>query len=165
MPVDTMTRVRRMDGRDLDDVLAWRNHADVRRWMHQQEEIPREMHEAWFARCSADPSQALLIIEEAGQPIGFVRLSDIRDGVAEWGFYKVPGSPSGTGLRMGLAALEYGFLHLGLERVTACVLACNKRSLHFHRKLGFSPASPAAPASGTEHFLLDRSRWLGGNHS
>lgn len=165
MYIDTTTNVRSMHEGDLDDVLAWRNHADVRRWMYQQAEISRDVHEAWFARCSTDPSQRLLIVEEADAPLGFVRFSGICDGEAEWGFYKVPAAPPGSGMRMGFAALVHGFQRLGLERITACVLEGNQRSIHFHRKLGFRQLASAAATAGTEHFLLERSQWLTGDNS
>lgn len=155
------TQLRAMDRADLDKVRAWRNHPEVRRWMHTTREIRADEHESWFEKSSRDPAQRLLIAEEDGVPTGFVRFSGIAGGAAEWGFYKVPDAPAGSGARLGRAALEHAFGALGLNRVNAAVLSGNQRSLHFHRKLGFR-SLPAAGEEPIDHFTLGRDEWLDG---
>lgn len=158
---DHPTRLRAMARADLEQVRVWRNHPEVRRWMHTTREISADEHESWFDKCSRDPSQRLLIAEENGVPTGFVRFSGIAGDAAEWGFYKVPDAPPGSGARLGRAALEHAFGALGLRRVNAAVLSGNHRSLHFHRKLGFRRL-PAAGDEPIDHFTLGRDDWLAG---
>ena len=130
--------------------------------MHNPSEIGAEEHAAWFDRCRHDPSQHLLIAEEAGSPIGFVRFAGVDQQSDEWGFYKVPGAPAGSGTRLGRVALNYAFDSLALKSVNATVLSDNQRSLRFHRKLGFQNL-PTKSAQSIDHFTLGREDWLDGD--
>ena len=139
--------VRPMRPDDLDQVLAWRNHPEVRRHMYSTHEIGAAEHRAWYERSVTDPRRHLLIVEHEGQPLGFVHFTEAAtDDVADWGFYAVPGAPSGTGRRLGSAALDHAFGTLGLRKVRGQALVSNERSQALHRVLGFS--DEALPAQG-----------------
>jgi len=131
--------VRRMAAADLDAVLRWRNHPDVRRYMYTQHEITSAEHRAWFERASADPRRHLLIFESGGAPAGFVSfvLGD-EAGVADWGFYLAPEAARGQGQALGAAALEFAFKELKLSTVCGEALEDNVRSIKFHERLGFA---------------------------
>ena len=131
-------RVRPVAAADLDMLLEWRNHDDVRRFMYTQHRITPAEHQAWFARQASDPFQHLLVFEGDGEPLGFVKLHVIADGqVAEWGFYAAPGAAPGTGGRLGRAALAHAFGILRLHKVCGRALAFNAPSIRFHERLGF----------------------------
>lgn len=132
-------RMRPMVSSDLELVLAWRNHPDVRRWMYTTHEIGMDEHRRWFEAAASDAHKHLLIYELDGTPCGFVNLSRIRGtDIAEWGFYLAPSAPAGAGQGLGEAALEHAFAVLGLHKVSGHALATNERSMRFHRRLGFS---------------------------
>lgn len=110
--------IRRLTASDLPMLLAWRNHPDVRSYMFTQHEISLDEHSNWFAKASRDPSRCMLIVEDAGQPIGYVQFSKVEDGgVSDWGFYAKPDAPKGTGRRLGVMALNYAFGTLKLHKV------------------------------------------------
>lgn len=130
--------VRPMLEADIDQVLAWRNHPDIRHYMHTQHEITRSEHARWFEQASKDPRRALLIFEQASIALGYVNFHQSAQGrIADWGFYVAPQAPKGTGRIMGHAALDHGFTKLNLHKVCGQVLAYNERSLKMHRSLGF----------------------------
>lgn len=130
--------LRTMVHADLELVLAWRNHPDVRRYMYTRDEIGLEQHRQWFERASQDPRRHLLMFEAGGRASGFVNLGELGSGgIADWGFYAAPGAPAGTGRRLGRTALYYAFDVLGLHKVCGQVLAYNTKSLRFHQALGF----------------------------
>lgn len=130
--------LRSMGPEDLERVLAWRNHDDVRRYMYNQHEITLAEHGAWFERASRDPARHLLVFEVDGLPLGFVNLHQIAPGgIADWGFYTAPDAPRGTGRRLGRAALEYAFRDAALHKLCGEALAYNERSINFHLNLGF----------------------------
>jgi UDP-4-amino-4,6-dideoxy-N-acetyl-beta-L-altrosamine N-acetyltransferase len=132
-------RVRPMVLADLPNVLAWRNHPDVRRYMYTQHEIAEDEHRQWFERAVQDLGRHLLVFEDAGEARGFVNLHRLSAGsVADWGFYLAPYAPKGTGQSLGRAALNYAFTEIGLHKVCGQALAYNERSIRFHRRLGFS---------------------------
>lgn len=133
------TGLRRLHGDDLDMVLAWRNHIDVRRYMYTQHLISEDEHRAWFKGASHDPTKHLLIFERDDQPVGFVSISVIscQTQRADWGFYLAQAAPPGSGTLLGKYALRYVFERLQLHKVCGESLAYNERSIRFHERLGF----------------------------
>lgn len=130
--------LRRMTGDDLERVLAWRNHPDVRQYMYTQHEIGLAEHTRWFERASQDPRKHLLIFEQGGTPLGFVNFSlTSTPGVADWGFYAAPHAPKGRGRQLGHSALSHAFGEISLHKVCGQALAYNERSIRFHTSLGF----------------------------
>lgn len=130
--------IRPMREDDLERVLAWRNHADVRSHMLQSREIGRDEHRHWFDAASRDPSRCLLVVDEGPAAIGFVQYSSVAPGgIAIWGFYAAPGAPRGSGRNLGTLGLAYGFQTLLLHKVCGEVLADNQSSLGFHKSMGF----------------------------
>ena len=131
--------IRKVTEQDLPMVLAWRNHADVRRYMITQHEISLDEHRNWFAKASQDPSRCLLIVEEDQQAIGYVQFSKVEDGgVADWGFYARPDAPKGSGRKLGVMALNHAFGPLKLHKVCGQAIASNQASIAFHQRLGFT---------------------------
>ena len=83
--VSAQQRVRPMTNEDLERVLAWRNHEEVRRYMYTQHEISLIEHSRWFGRASQDSSRHLLVFENDAVPLGFINLHQIAPGgVADW---------------------------------------------------------------------------------
>jgi len=134
----TLANVRSMNKGDIEQVLFWRNHPDVRHYMYTQNEISLEEHARWFARASQDPERHLLVFEIGGTPLGFINIHQIESGgIADWGFYAAPDAPKGTGQALGQAALRYAFEAAGLHKLCGQALAFNERSIRFHLNLGF----------------------------
>lgn len=132
-------RLRPMRPQDLERVLAWRNHPEVRRYMYTQRLITLEEHRGWFERASQAPQRHLLIYEQDAEPLGFVNLNvvDATAGRADWGFYLAPEAPRGSGQGLGHCTLTYAFTTLRLHKLCGEVLADNTRSQRFHERLGF----------------------------
>lgn len=131
-------KLRPMVGSDLERVLQWRNHPEVRRYMYTTHEICLSEHRRWFTRASVDPAINLLIYELDGKAQGFVNISRTRcPEVADWGFYLAPSAPKGSGRNLGKQALNYAFSQLGLHKVCGQALEFNERSIAFHERLGF----------------------------
>lgn len=127
-----------MTHQDLERVLAWRNHEEVRRYMYTQHEISLAEHMRWFERASQDACRHLLVFERDAVPQGFISLHQIAPGgVADWGFYAAPDAPKGTGRQLGQAALRYAFIQASLHKLCGQALAYNERSIKFHLSLGF----------------------------
>lgn len=134
----TSTLVRSMVQADLEMVLEWRNHPDVRRYMYSQHEISLDEHRRWFEQSALNPARHLLVFELDGAPVGFVNFNRLNSYVvADWGFYVAPDAPKGSGRLLGRAALNHAFNELALHKVCGQALAYNERSINFHRRLGF----------------------------
>ncbi len=132
--------VRRMTTRDLELVLSWRNHPQVRMHMFTQHEISFDEHERWFAKASQDDRQHLLIFEINSEPQGYANLSLLpHRTVANWGFYLAQTAPRGSGMRLGRATLNHAFRTQLLHKVCGQALSQNDRSIRMHLALGFKP--------------------------
>jgi RimJ/RimL family protein N-acetyltransferase len=80
-----------------------------------------------------------LIYEQNKKTRGVVKISQATCAqVADWGFYLAPNSPKGTGRNLGTTALTYAFTQLELHKLCGQVIAFNKRSIDFHKALGFA---------------------------
>jgi len=124
---------------DLEQVLAWRNHPEIRRYMYTQHEIASAEHAGWFDRARQQPGRHLLILEVDKVRQGFVNLYESKPGgIADWGFYIAPDAPKGTGQRLGRYLLQYAFGELGLHKLCGQALGFNTRSIQFHQRLGFT---------------------------
>lgn len=138
MSISDNQQLRPMCAADLNQVLAWRNHPEVRRYMYTQHEIQLEEHKRWYERASKDVSRHLLIYEDQGIALGFIQFHTIAlGGIADWGFYIAPDAPKGSGYRLGCTALEYAFKTAKYKKICAQALGFNERSIRFHLKLGF----------------------------
>lgn len=132
------SQIRPMVHADLERVLAWRNHPDVRRYMYTQHEITLDEHQSWFERTLPNPKRQLLIFEVHQQPLGYVNFHETENGgIADWGFYLAPEAPKGSGRQLGRAALNHAFTQLNLHKICGQALAYNDRSIQLHQSLGF----------------------------
>lgn len=132
------TLVRAMVEADLEMVLEWRNHPDVRRYMYTQHEISFDEHRSWFERGASNSAKHLLVFELEGTPTGFINFNRLNDGdITDWGFYAAPNAPKGSGRLLGARALSHAFINLKFHKICGQALAHNERSINFHRRLGF----------------------------
>lgn len=130
--------LRPMMEADLEQVLHWRNHPSVRRYMYTAHEICIEEHRNWFANASINPAIELMIYEQDEKGQGFVNITRTRcPEVADWGFYLASDAPKGSGYELGNQVLLHAFSKMRLHKVCGQVLGFNERSIAFHKKLGF----------------------------
>lgn len=123
---------------DIETIWLWRNHSTVRPYMFNSAEISWAEHVAWFERTLGEKHVHALVLEVDGIAAGFANIHERAQGaVAEWGFYKSPDAPGGTGLLLGRAVLSLGFEELNLHKIYAQVLGFNQRSIDLHTALGF----------------------------
>jgi UDP-4-amino-4,6-dideoxy-N-acetyl-beta-L-altrosamine N-acetyltransferase len=106
--------------------------------MRTQHVINAQEHAQWFEKSINDELRRILIVQDAGSPIGFVQF-DLQSQCteAEWGFYLAPNAPKGGGYILGVTALNYAFNEMGIQNVCGKVLSSNSSSVKFHKKLGF----------------------------
>lgn len=136
---------------DLEAVLRWRNHPDVRKCMLSTREISMADHFAWFNHSEKDDTRALLVVEEDGQMMGCVVFSNVScAGTADWSFYVDPEGIAGTGRRVCAASLDFAFNELQIHKVAGQVLDFNDASIRTHLRLGFRQEGVLR-----EHCLID----------
>lgn len=137
----------------LDQVLAWRNHPDVTRWLLRTEVDPEKFRSAWLAGVD-DPRDhsAIAVLPTATGAVavgtGSLWITDamgqahVPDGPyvgAKGGMgYLIDPAHAGKGYATAIARalLDLAFTELGMHRVTAGCFADNVASWRVMEKLG-----------------------------
>lgn len=99
-------RAARID--DTDTVYEWRNHPDTRRFSGNGEPLNYEDHVKWFAKAVNDTNRMLLVAENAGQGVGFLRYDFLPDSTMISIFL----NPEQNGKGYGTAILKTGEIYL-----------------------------------------------------
>jgi RimJ/RimL family protein N-acetyltransferase len=131
---------------DLDMVLGWRNHPDVRTHMFTEREITPDEHRRWFDRVSSGEDVACFVARWRDEPVAFLSIRSV-DGrplsTSEWrepGVYLAPGSSlSGTLLALAPVVVLHDmcFSEQPDGRLQASVKSSNERAMRFNRQLGY----------------------------
>jgi RimJ/RimL family protein N-acetyltransferase len=132
---------------DLEQVLVWRNRAEVTRWLLRTTVEPEAFTKAWLESVE-DPHQHTAVALLDGVVVGTGSL-DVRDGIGQFDGdawrgsegelgYLVDPDHAGRGFAtaIGGAMLDLAFTDLGLHRVTAGCFADNVASWRVMEKLG-----------------------------
>jgi UDP-4-amino-4,6-dideoxy-N-acetyl-beta-L-altrosamine N-acetyltransferase len=124
---------------DLELVRGWRNAPEVRRYMWTRQEIEAANHRRWFEQASREAGRHLLLFILEGVPSGFIQFSPTKvERAVDWGFYRSPSAPRGSGWLMGATALAYAFDVLRVDKVCGQALTENEASMKFHISHGFT---------------------------
>jgi UDP-4-amino-4,6-dideoxy-N-acetyl-beta-L-altrosamine N-acetyltransferase len=126
---------------DSERLFAWRLQPEVNRWMSDQPARTREAHQQAFDAFMADSGRRGWIINRNGQPAGFLSLTGLNNcnRRADWGWYVGDADSRGRGVGRAAQALglDKAFDELGLEKVSARVLADNEVALKAQAAAGF----------------------------
>lgn len=123
---------------DQENLFHWRNHPKVRQFSIQREEIEWESHCDWFQNALQNPNRALLIGEQAGQPIGVLRY-DLNEPWALVSIYLVP-EEMGKGYGTPLLLAGISWLKTQQPRIThiqAEIYPDNRASIKVFEKAGY----------------------------
>jgi UDP-4-amino-4,6-dideoxy-N-acetyl-beta-L-altrosamine N-acetyltransferase len=164
-------KIRAMKESDLEQVLLWRNSADVRNYMFNSEIIKKDEHYEWFLRCMGDPSIELMIYDDGENARGYVQFTEKQtSGSFEWSFFVDPLARKGTGTCMGKVALDYIFNIRNAKKLCGQVLAFNKRSISLHSRMGFEIKTYTSKSNANKNFVAEviffciyKKDWLGLN--
>jgi UDP-2,4-diacetamido-2,4,6-trideoxy-beta-L-altropyranose hydrolase len=123
---------------DADTVFAWRNHPDTRRFSGNNAEINHNEHVKWFAKAVGDTNRMLLVAENAGEGVGFLRY-DFLPGSTMISIFL---NPEQNGKGYGTAILKAGEVYLresgrDYAPLTAEILPGNHASEKLFTKCGY----------------------------
>lgn len=133
-------KVRPVEAKDCPLLWKWRNAAHIRNCMIRDDYIEYQHHVEWFNRMLGDTQRLYLIYECDAKTLGLTYFTDINliDRRCTWGFYVGEAdAPKGSGLQMGMLALDYIFAQYELNKICSEVLVDNIISQRFHERLGF----------------------------
>jgi UDP-2,4-diacetamido-2,4,6-trideoxy-beta-L-altropyranose hydrolase len=141
-PADDALLVRRATAHDVHLYFEWANDPAVRQNAVHPEPIAWATHQVWFARRLADPATYLYVLEQAGAPVGQVRVEfdaaqPSAPGVID---YSVGAAWRGQGLGADILGAALGRLRQerpGEWAVVGQVKPHNQASVRVFEKLGF----------------------------
>ncbi|MBQ0043362.1 MAG: UDP-2,4-diacetamido-2,4,6-trideoxy-beta-L-altropyranose hydrolase [Lachnospiraceae bacterium] len=123
------TWLRKVTTEDSDIIFAWINDPDTRRFSLNSEAIPRQDHDAWFAKRMADQYCYHYMVMNQDIPVGVVRLDLTEDGISSGEFrVSINIAPDERGKGYGKKALTL------LVKQAACEIP-DARILHAEIKM------------------------------
>lgn len=141
---------------DARRLLEWANDPATRAASLDREPIAWPAHVAWLAAVLADPARRLWIAEEAGVPVGQVRVDRAADGV---GVVSIGLATGARGRRLGREVLGLGLAaaaaELGIRRARAIVRAANLPSRRLFEGAGFAPVAGAGTPGEADALTLE----------
>jgi len=93
------------------EVLKWRNHPEIRKWMYNKEEIPLKNHLEFIESLKNDKSRLYFKVDN----IGIINYK-ITNNIAEIGLHKNP-EKKGVGKILMQKLIDYGFNELNLKKL------------------------------------------------
>ncbi len=125
-------------------LLGWRNDPDTLAWSHDSRPVAEPVHRAWLQRSLANPDR-LLLIAEAGHPVGTVRFDRVEADTWEVSITVAPGE-RGKGMAARILTLGEGALRA--RQPAAAILANvhegNAPSQTLFRHAGYAASTRAA---------------------
>lgn len=119
------------------DILALRNHDEVRRWMVNSEYISEENHFKFIDSLKGNKNKLFFAIYKNSRLVGTYNLTNEGEGVWERGIIANP-SIQGTGqTEKWERQLLNSLSHYDIKAVSAKVKLDNMRSIKYHEKLGY----------------------------
>ena len=81
-----------LDRKELEMILTWRNHAEVRKWMMNTAPITLEDHLAYVESLKQRDDAYYWLVRRGGIPVGVLNImgEGIQEGIGEPGFYLAP---------------------------------------------------------------------------
>ncbi len=136
-----MIDLRPLTEDDGERLFRWRREPEVDRWMSDLPAATPEEHRFWFDEFRADTDRRGWIITADDEAAGFLTLTGVasRHRRASWGWYIGEAAARGRGAGRAAQALglDVAFDEIGLEKVSAEVLADNDVALKAQAAAGF----------------------------
>jgi RimJ/RimL family protein N-acetyltransferase len=140
VPAGTEIVLRPATPGDAAQLLEWRNEPDVVRFSISGRPVEPSEHSQWLAARLDDPERRLWIAEEAGDPVGQVRV-DLASGT---GTVSIAVAPAHRGRGVGSSVLRALLVEieadLGVRDLRAVVHPENAASLRAFERAGFQDA-------------------------
>lgn len=112
------------------EVLAWRNHPEIRKWMYNKNIISEKDHLRFLRLLPQQRQRYYWLVKKGDKNWGVVDLSSYKNGESEWGFYINPAyMGSGKAIQLFYHALQFFFTQIRLKRVYGYVGCHNANSL------------------------------------
>lgn len=120
------------------EILSWRNHPYIRKWMFDKEIISLEDHLFYIDLLKEKKDRVYFAVKQYGQFVGVISFTsiDLKNLKAEIGLYAKP-TLKGVGKLLMQNILEYGFDKLKLKKLVSKVFEDNFSAIKLYKKFNF----------------------------
>lgn len=136
-------RLRLMEEKDADLVLAWRNKKEIIDQLFSYVGIVAKQHYNWYEKYINDDRRIEFIIEiiETQKPIGTIGLNNIdyKNQKAELGIMigELEEQGKGYATEAIVKLIQYAFDEMNLQKIYLKTFYSNNRAIKLYKKLGF----------------------------
>lgn len=138
----------------IELVRKWRNSDKIRNYMEYRDHITPEMQKKWFDKISSTTNDFFFLITIEDKEVGLVNIKNVDwyQRVGEWGVFLWDDSYLyiGCSYRAALCLYDFVFKVLHLDRLVAHIINSNKRSIIYHKRLGYTLINDEEIESGQE---------------
>lgn len=116
----------------LLEILAWRNHPEISKWMFNSNPISIKEHFAFCNSLRQREDCSYWLVSKVGKDLGVVNLTNFKkaENTGEWGFYLKPDFfRSGKGLELFCMAQYFFFRTLNISVLKGMVQVDNKNAM------------------------------------
>lgn len=149
---------RLIDENSIEIVRSWRNQPRIKKNMLSTNEITKSGQLSWFEDLQGDRSRRYFVYFQNARPTGMLYFTDIDQDSCSWGCYIGEEAVwPGSGLLLEVAALDYAFSYLNLNRLNAEVFDFNIPAQKLHKLFEYSfngVSFESYHRDGGEHHLL-----------
>ena len=124
-----LTKFQDLSLEEKNEVLKWRNHPDIRKWMFDTNEISLENHLNFIDNI---PKNRIYLKAE---DLGVINFKIIND-TAELGIHKNPDKKR-VGNILLKTAIDYAFNNLNAKKIILYVFENNLKAINLYKNFGF----------------------------
>lgn len=135
-----MINFTELNNEEKEEVLEWRNDAEIRKYMLDPHIIKPEEHYSFIDSLRGDKNKVYYLIKEDNEKIGVINLVDIdfKELNATAGMYLNPSLiGSGKGRVLVDTIIEVSINKYHLKKIFLKVLKNNNRAIKLYNKAGF----------------------------
>lgn len=117
------------------EILTWRNHPEVRKWMLNSDIISQDTHLEFVDSLRHDEVNKYFLLNKDRQEIGVIYFNDIHNEECTLGLYVNPFKlKKGTGNILISTAIQYAFDSLNIKRIKLEVFSNNERAIALYKR-------------------------------
>ncbi len=142
MKIDSfeLIKFQDLDLQNLQKVLNWRNHPEIKKWMYNQDDITLEEHLDFIKNLQKNDITGYFLVRDAEEnDIGVIYFININysEKECECGLYKNPFWQQRAGGSLLYLIIKYAFNTLKLDKVKLEVFSNNERAKYLYKKYNF----------------------------
>jgi len=112
---------------ELQEILDWRNHESIRKWMYNQDLVSLDDHLKFAKQLNNTNEKLYFLVKRDNLPIGVFSLVNIRNNFGEWGYYLAPRYHNKSlGVEFYYAVLSYCFSYLNFDKIVGYAMESNR---------------------------------------